>query len=154
VEALQFVGFSLSVVGAFVLALLWRDLWKRVEFPGFEHGTVRVTGKGMKRVWAGVFLLAFVMGGPAVVTQTQMGMPRRDQAPAIAESAVPAQYSVSWQVRLASYQHGVSEARRDGGVVDRTEGRAVRAPVWLPLAAVLYWIAVVRVPTRRDWEAA
>lgn len=152
-EALQVVGVSLSVIGAVVLALLWRDLWKRSDFPAFEHGTVRVSGKGMKRVWAGVFLLAFAVGGPAAVTQTRVDMPRGNESRAIAASPLQAQHSVSWQVRLASYQHGVSETRRDGRVVDRSEGRAVRAPVWLPLAAVLYWIAVVRVPRRRGWES-
>lgn len=152
--ALQVVGVSLSVVGVVVLALLWRDLWKRSGFPGFEHGAVRVSGKGMKRVWAGVFLLAFVLGGPAVVTQTRMDTARGIESPAIAETAPRVQHSVSWQVRLASYRHAVSETRRDGRVVDRSEGRAVLAPVWLPLAAALYWIAVVRVPRRRGWESA
>jgi hypothetical protein len=153
-DALQVVGVSLSVATAVVLALLWRDLWKRSDFPRFEHGTVRVSGKGMKRVWAGVFLLAFAVGGPAAVTQTRVDIPRGNESRTIAESAVQAHHSVSWQVRLASYQHGVSETRRDERVVDRSEWRAVRAPVWLPLAAVLYWIAVVRVPRRRGWGSA
>lgn len=153
-EALQVVGISLSVVGAVVLALLWRDLWKRSDFPGFEHGTVRISGKGMKRVWAGVFLLAFAVGGPAAVTQNHVERPRETESRAIAELPLQAQHSVGWQVRLASYQHGVSETRRDGRVVARSEGRVVRAPVWLPLAAVLYWIAVVRVPRRHGWESA
>lgn len=153
-EALQLVGVSLSVVGVVALALLWRDLWKRSDFPGFIHGTVRISGKGMKRVWAGVFLLAFAVGGPAVVSQTRTDIPRHGGSAAVAESAVREQHSVSWQVRFASYQHAISETRRDGMLVDRSEGRSVLAPVWLPLAVALYWIVVVRVPRRRGWESA
>jgi hypothetical protein len=94
------------------------------------------------------------LGGPAVVTQDRLDLARRDASTGVAESALRAQHSVSWQVRLASYQHAVSETRRDGRVVDRREGRSVLAPVWLPVAAVLYWIVVVRVPGRRRWGSA
>jgi hypothetical protein len=95
-EALQVVGVSLSAVGAIALALLWRDLWRRSDMPGLEHGSVRVSGNGMKRFWAGVFLLAFIAGGPSAVTLTRVDMPRGNESRAIAGSPFQAVPSVSW----------------------------------------------------------
>jgi hypothetical protein len=150
-EPFQRVGLVLSVVAAAALVVAWWDIRRRRPFPGFEHGRLRVSGTGMKWVWAAMLLAAFFAGGPEAVSRvTPQGTPQHvaPLEPAPVESP-RIRRSAGWEIRLAAYRHSVIDVRVDGSRAHRAERMAVLVPVWLPLALAAYWLVVVRQGPRR-----
>lgn len=137
------VGIGLSVLGFGVLLVLLRDLWSRARIPAFEYGGLHLSARAMRWAWTALFVVAFSAGGPAIsrVSHSSVDAASGRASP---EAAAPRRSaSASWRVRLASYatSHGTTLT---GTRTERTWSDALYAPFWLPLAMVLYWLAVVR----------
>jgi len=148
-------GIGLSVLGFGVLVVLLRDLWVRARVPAFAYGGLRLSSRAMKWVWTALFVVAFAAGGPAVsrVSHTSVDAPDAGLGRAAPDAGVPHRSaSVAWELRLASYGT-VHRNALTGSRTERTDREALYAPLWLPLAMVLYWLAVLRGAEGRPAEA-
>lgn len=150
---LAMLGIGLSVLGFGVLLVLLRDLWTRSGVPAFEHGGLRLSSRAMKWAWTAIFVVAFAAGGPSIssVSHVSVDGPDGDGPASPGTTALRRSASVDWHLRLASY--GAAHATtRVGSRTERTRGEALYAPLWLPLAMVLYWLAVLRGAERAPSE--